>query len=615
MLEKYLQICSNLRNSMSDELYHHGIKGQQWGKRNGPPYPLDEEDHSKNEIKENYKSSINDSGENDDKENTKTKLTEEEQQRAIMMLQEIEYKKAKKVAAVLGLSLATAAGMYAASYIVKNSNPEFFKNLDNDAIEFGFNSSGFNHSYNLNKELFKNNSNDDYIGSRARHKGYDILDDNQFSRLLEEKSENDTNTDGKLNDLAVSIRLGFTTDASSRRLSCWSGSNAYFLDVLSGGDDRFVSKSFTNLVNFNDFGSLYNKKPTIFNINGVECEDFVGKFGQNHMRFGEGSSRKLVQSIFNNMSANNQSKDGKFSVGFINAAYHSCTCTHQWNFDIFHDGGRDVMSIVDTYSGDRYKIGVKDSDGRISYMMSGLSKLDKELKHYNADSLRFYMPTLDSINTSVMSNVVLGRSSMNHSDFLEGFNMNNNELYHHGIKGQRWGVRRFQNEDGTLTAEGKRRYDIEVQKNVLKDAKRAYKLEKRNTWKKDGIRKIGYGMLGRQYQSDAESKAEINYIDQKAKLAGLKSRGNAEKAEQRSYAKSMYPSGMSGSYYDVVNGGRSTKIHQHLAEKRGEDYAHSVESRVLGRYVSAVLGSAAVYAGTQFANAYLSNKYNRYLNS
>lgn len=32
------------------------------------------------------------------------------------------------------------------------------------------------------------------------------------------------------------------------------------------------------------------------------------------------------------------------------------------------------------------------------------------------------------------------------------------ELYHHGIKGQRWGVRRFQNEDGSLTKEGKERY-------------------------------------------------------------------------------------------------------------------------------------------------------------
>lgn len=34
----------------------------------------------------------------------------------------------------------------------------------------------------------------------------------------------------------------------------------------------------------------------------------------------------------------------------------------------------------------------------------------------------------------------------------------NDELYHHGVKGQRWGIRRYQNPDGSLTAEGKKRY-------------------------------------------------------------------------------------------------------------------------------------------------------------
>ncbi len=37
-----------------------------------------------------------------------------------------------------------------------------------------------------------------------------------------------------------------------------------------------------------------------------------------------------------------------------------------------------------------------------------------------------------------------------------------NKLYHHGIKGQKWGVRRFQNEDGTYTADGKARRKVFV---------------------------------------------------------------------------------------------------------------------------------------------------------
>ena len=31
------------------------------------------------------------------------------------------------------------------------------------------------------------------------------------------------------------------------------------------------------------------------------------------------------------------------------------------------------------------------------------------------------------------------------------------ELYHWGIKGMKWGIRRFQNKDGSLTALGKKR--------------------------------------------------------------------------------------------------------------------------------------------------------------
>lgn len=45
-----------------------------------------------------------------------------------------------------------------------------------------------------------------------------------------------------------------------------------------------------------------------------------------------------------------------------------------------------------------------------------------------------------------------------------------NELYHHGILGQKWGVRRYQNPDGSLTPEGKKRYREDKQ--TLNDYRR-----------------------------------------------------------------------------------------------------------------------------------------------
>ena len=48
-----------------------------------------------------------------------------------------------------------------------------------------------------------------------------------------------------------------------------------------------------------------------------------------------------------------------------------------------------------------------------------------------------------------------------HSDILDE---DENYLEHYGIQGQKWGVRRFQNEDGSLTEEGKKRYNEYSQK-------------------------------------------------------------------------------------------------------------------------------------------------------
>lgn len=55
--------------------------------------------------------------------------------------------------------------------------------------------------------------------------------------------------------------------------------------------------------------------------------------------------------------------------------------------------------------------------------------------------------------------------------------MDYNYLQHHGIKGMKWGVRRFRNKNGTLTAAGKKRYN---QDDWSSDAKEASALRRKS---------------------------------------------------------------------------------------------------------------------------------------
>ena len=50
---------------------------------------------------------------------------------------------------------------------------------------------------------------------------------------------------------------------------------------------------------------------------------------------------------------------------------------------------------------------------------------------------------------------------------------NDNYLSHFGIKGQKWGIRRYQNKDGTLTEEGKQRRKREVPESMTWKSKEA----------------------------------------------------------------------------------------------------------------------------------------------
>lgn len=60
-----------------------------------------------------------------------------------------------------------------------------------------------------------------------------------------------------------------------------------------------------------------------------------------------------------------------------------------------------------------------------------------------------------------------------------------NEIYHHGTKGMRWGIRRYQNKDGTLTPAGRKRYNKELER--LKTEEKVLKNRQRTQAKIDKL--------------------------------------------------------------------------------------------------------------------------------
>lgn len=95
-----------------------------------------------------------------------------------------------------------------------------------------------------------------------------------------------------------------------------------------------------------------------------------------------------------------------------------------------------------------------------------------------------------------------------------------NVLCHHGIKGQKWGIRRFQNDDGSLTDVGKKRYYTNEgsltrrgQKALNKETKILRKLESKLDAKaqRDKINKIN---------KRASMARDVSYIATGASLLG-----------------------------------------------------------------------------------------------
>lgn len=67
---------------------------------------------------------------------------------------------------------------------------------------------------------------------------------------------------------------------------------------------------------------------------------------------------------------------------------------------------------------------------------------------------------------------------MHENLFYEPYWVSEEELEHFGVKGMKWGVRRYQNADGTLTEAGKKRYAGDTKEQIERSERRKAKVVK-----------------------------------------------------------------------------------------------------------------------------------------
>ncbi len=198
--------------------------------------------------------------------------------------------------------------------------------------------------------------------------------------------------------------------------------------------------------------------------------------------------------------------------------------------------------------------------------------------------------------------------------YVGGVPYDSNYLEHHGILGMKWGIRRYQNKDGTLTEAGKQRYQ-KLRDDVTRKTEYANSLKPKGEGKAIGIRKLndfdGYYHDLASLQVSAD-KAKLRAERRLKRYESALERDRQKQAEKRSAreksgksVKDMTDAELDSAIKDletkVLRMTKEKKYRQLMSEVSGKKNTSDKKTFNLGQsLVGQILSSSARNIGTQF---------------